>query len=50
MSPEAQPPVEIIIRDLERVRALLGSQGLYDASQDEYKNPEHTDSVWQSVN
>ena len=41
-------PIEIIMspEDIERVRALLGAQGLYDASQDTYINPDHVDSVW----
>jgi len=29
---------------------LMTSLGFYDASQDEYDNPEHVDSVWKSVN
>lgn len=32
--------------DTEPTRRMLGSLGLYDASQDEYVNPTHTDSLW----
>lgn len=31
--------------------AIIGSDtGVYDASQDEYENPDHVDSVFRSVN
>lgn len=36
-----------IEKDTELTARLLGALGIYDASQDTYKNPDHTDSVWQ---
>ena len=41
-------PMEIVMSEesLARVRHLIGSLGLYDASQDDYLNPDHDDSKW----
>jgi len=34
-------------KDTEPTRRMLGALGYYDASQDEYKDPDHIDSQWQ---
>lgn len=41
----SKPPVEVVMSDetIARVRSLLGSQGLYDCSDDTYDNPNHPD-------
>jgi len=45
---ELERPAELIMSEesIARVRRLIGSLGLYDASQDDYLNPEHDDERW----
>lgn len=47
LSDEANERRFDIEKDTELTSRLLGALGLYDASQDEYVNPQHTDSLWQ---
>jgi hypothetical protein len=52
--PEAPQSTEAPKEDYSAVRLKLAEYGLnmpvYDASQDDYDNPDHIDSVWPSVN
>lgn len=50
LSDEANERRFDIEKDTELTSRLLGSLGLYDASQDEYVNPEHIDSFWHNGN
>lgn len=48
MEGDLKPVVEVLPEELdnERIQRLLGNQGLYDASQDEYNSPFHDDERW----
>ena len=46
LSDEANERRFDIEKDTELTSRLLGALGLYDASKDEYVNPQHTDSLW----